>query len=67
MQALLIQETTIETYGEDEDGNSMINEYSIIGNLGEGSYSEVKLCMNFNNQPFVLLFFKKKILLPNFL
>lgn len=56
-----VKESTFVTFGEDEDGNSMVNEYSILSNLGEGAYSEVKLCVNADNQPFAVKIVNKSL------
>ncbi|CAG9332265.1 CAMKK1_2 [Blepharisma stoltei] len=43
-----VKHTVIETNevvrGVDQDGNTMVNQYSIIKNLGEGAFGKVKLC-----------------------
>lgn len=55
-----IKESFFVTFGEDEDGNSTINEYSILQTLGAGSSSIVKLCTvkkNSEQIPFVSLKF----------
>ena len=41
-----IRETGSRQCGEDEDGNKTVNQYSILQQLGEGSYSKVKLVLD---------------------
>lgn len=37
-------ETSEVVRGVDQDGHTMVNQYAIIKNLGEGSFGKVKLC-----------------------
>jgi len=37
------------TLGEDSEGNTTVNQYTILRKIGEGSYGKVKLC-SFNNR-----------------
>eukprot|EP01064_Diplonema_japonicum_P037709 TRINITY_DN8906_c0_g1_i2.p1 TRINITY_DN8906_c0_g1~~TRINITY_DN8906_c0_g1_i2.p1 ORF type:complete len:569 (+),score=118.27 TRINITY_DN8906_c0_g1_i2:180-1886(+) len=41
-----VKETTQKRQGEDDDGNKTINQYSIVGDLGQGAYSKVKLAVD---------------------
>lgn len=47
------KETNMVKMGKDEEGNKMVNEYSVIRTLGSGSYGKVKLAMDSNNKAYV--------------
>eukprot|EP01062_Namystynia_karyoxenos_P036447 TRINITY_DN26550_c0_g2_i1.p1 TRINITY_DN26550_c0_g2~~TRINITY_DN26550_c0_g2_i1.p1 ORF type:complete len:726 (+),score=145.16 TRINITY_DN26550_c0_g2_i1:102-2279(+) len=58
-----IKETSRMEKGEDMDGNKTINQYSVIDELGRGSYAKVKLVVhNDTNEPFALKILKKSLL-----
>mmetsp|Transcript_10551 Transcript_10551/g.15428 ORF Transcript_10551/g.15428 Transcript_10551/m.15428 type:complete len:621 (-) Transcript_10551:32-1894(-) len=46
----------------DEDGSKMINEYTMIRTIGEGSFAKVKLCMDDKNRAFAIKIMDKKYL-----
>ena len=52
--SFIVKESSYVAVGVDEDGNKMINEYTILSTLGSGAFAKVKLCMNNTNEkPFV--------------
>ena len=46
----------------DEEGNKMINRYTMISTLGKGSYGKVKLVLDDNNKPFAMKIMNKAVL-----
>ena len=49
--------------GEDTDGNKRINQYTVIGDLGRGSYAKVKLVMHEETDaPYALKIMNKSML-----
>ena len=58
-----VVETTTLSKGEDQDGNTTINQYAVVGDLGRGSYSKVKLVLhNDSGEPFALKIMNKSLL-----
>eukprot|EP01065_Artemidia_motanka_P024644 TRINITY_DN2953_c1_g2_i1.p1 TRINITY_DN2953_c1_g2~~TRINITY_DN2953_c1_g2_i1.p1 ORF type:complete len:743 (+),score=215.90 TRINITY_DN2953_c1_g2_i1:284-2230(+) len=58
-----IIETDKVRRGEDMDGNKTVNQYSVIGDLGRGSYAKVKLVLhNETDEPFALKILNKSLL-----
>lgn len=56
------KETNMVKLGKDEEGNKMVNEYSMIRTLGSGSYGKVKLAMDSNNKAYAIKIMNKSLL-----
>nr|CAG4717460.1 unnamed protein product [Naegleria fowleri] len=50
------------TLSTDEEGNKLVNGYTIISTLGKGSYGKVKLVLDNDNKPFALKIMNKTLL-----
>eukprot|EP00659_Diplonema_papillatum_P022706 gene22706-34773_t len=58
-----VRETATRRTGSDDDGNKTVNQYSVIGDLGKGAYSKVKLVIdNDNDEVRAMKIMKKSIL-----
>lgn len=47
------KDTTTVKISTDDEGNKMINDYTLVRTLGSGSYGKVKLCMNNEGKAYV--------------
>eukprot|EP00755_Sulcionema_specki_P018940 Sspe_Gene.11839::Locus_4020_Transcript_1_1_Confidence_1.000_Length_2345::g.11839::m.11839 len=58
-----VKETNRKNKGEDDEGNKTINQYSVIADLGRGSFSKVKLAVdNDSDEVRAMKVMKKSIL-----
>jgi serine/threonine protein kinase len=56
------KETNVVVLSEDDDGNKMINNYTVLRPIGKGSYGKVKLCIDSNNKAFAVKIMEKSAL-----
>ena len=63
-QCLLVQQTCELLKRLDEEGNKMINKYTVIDDLGRGAYGKVKLAVDEANCPVAIKIVRKSVLKP---